>query len=116
MPDKRRPCGKGCIRCWQNRLKHANPHAKKYIIKNAIIVGNQISIWDVNGERTTDEPKWWINMKKRENQNSNPSILDKNQYKPKWQIRNERRIQQRMDEKLREIREIEQIPTDSNQE
>lgn len=28
MPDKnyKRGCGKSCLRCWQNKLKHANPH------------------------------------------------------------------------------------------
>src|SRR3989338_4523642 len=35
MPEKRyrRGCGAGCLRCWQNRLKHANPETKKYMKK-----------------------------------------------------------------------------------
>jgi GNAT superfamily N-acetyltransferase len=33
MPDKRyvRGCGSSCIRCWRNRLKHANPIANRVI-------------------------------------------------------------------------------------
>jgi len=36
MPDKRKVCGSGCLRCWQNRLKHANPETKKYMKKHGI--------------------------------------------------------------------------------
>ena len=32
MPDKiYKRCGSGCLRCWQNKLKHANKTCKKYI-------------------------------------------------------------------------------------
>lgn len=34
MPDKWRSCGKGCERCWRNRLIHANPTATRYVIKH----------------------------------------------------------------------------------
>ena len=34
MPDKRRKCGSGCSRCWQNALKHANPQAKAFMKKS----------------------------------------------------------------------------------
>ncbi len=31
MPEKRRRrCGRGCVRCWQNNLKHNNPTAKAH--------------------------------------------------------------------------------------
>jgi hypothetical protein len=35
MPDKNyKPgCGSGCVRCWRNKLKHANPQVKKYLKK-----------------------------------------------------------------------------------
>lgn len=33
MPDKRM-CGKTCIRCWRNKLKHGNPISKKWMKKN----------------------------------------------------------------------------------
>ncbi len=34
MPDKiYKRCGKDCVRCWRNKLKHANPESKKYIKK-----------------------------------------------------------------------------------
>ena len=38
MPDKRyaKGCGSSCLRCWQNRLKHANPTVKKYMKKHQI--------------------------------------------------------------------------------
>jgi hypothetical protein len=38
MPDKRyaRGCGSSCLRCWHNRLKHANPTVKKYMKKHNI--------------------------------------------------------------------------------
>lgn len=37
MPDKfPSKCGSTCIRCWRNRLKHANPQVKKFLIKNNI--------------------------------------------------------------------------------
>ena len=31
MPDRRRPCGKDCLRCWRNKLKHGCPKAKPEI-------------------------------------------------------------------------------------
>ena len=34
MPDKRRACGNGCLRCWQNKMKHGNPESKKWLAKN----------------------------------------------------------------------------------
>jgi hypothetical protein len=36
MPDKYyvKGCGPSCIRCWENRLKHANPEVKKYMKKH----------------------------------------------------------------------------------
>lgn len=38
MPDKNcKPgCGNTCLRCWRNKLKHANPQVKAYIKKNKI--------------------------------------------------------------------------------
>ena len=35
MPDKiyRKDCGKDCVRCWRNRLKHGNPESKRYLKK-----------------------------------------------------------------------------------
>lgn len=37
MPDKWNKCsGAGCLRCWRNKLKHANPIVKKYMKKNGI--------------------------------------------------------------------------------
>jgi len=33
MPDKRHTCGKLCIRCWRNRLKHGNKQAKAFMKK-----------------------------------------------------------------------------------
>lgn len=38
MPDKiyKRGCGTGCLRCWQNKLKHANPTVKKYMKKHEL--------------------------------------------------------------------------------
>lgn len=35
MPDKfyKKGCGTGCTRCWRNKLKHANPTAKKFLAK-----------------------------------------------------------------------------------
>ena len=32
MPERRyhRGCGKGCVRCWQNRLKHSNKVSKEH--------------------------------------------------------------------------------------
>lgn len=36
MPDKRTPCGKECVRCWQNRLRHGNKTAKQFIAKNSL--------------------------------------------------------------------------------
>lgn len=44
MPDKRQPCGSGCLRCWQNRLKHANPIAKRKLLAEKLT-------WSVEGER-----------------------------------------------------------------
>lgn len=41
MPDKNYlpNCGKGCIRCWKNKLKHANKLKKKQFPKQ--------NIWDI---------------------------------------------------------------------
>ena len=41
MPDKNYipNCGKGCVRCWKNKLKHANKLKKKQFPKQ--------NIWDV---------------------------------------------------------------------
>jgi hypothetical protein len=38
MPDKiyKKGCGSSCVGCWKNRLKHANPQAKKYMKKHNI--------------------------------------------------------------------------------
>ena len=37
MPDKiYARCDKGCLRCWKNKLKHANPTVKKYMKKHNI--------------------------------------------------------------------------------
>jgi hypothetical protein len=38
MPDKNcKPgCGNTCLRCWRNKLKHANPQAKAYMRKHKI--------------------------------------------------------------------------------
>ena len=51
MPDKRyvKGCGPGCLRCWQNRLKHGNPQAKAYVAKNPQLFNN-IDVWEINGE------------------------------------------------------------------
>ena len=34
MPDKRYKCGTGCLRCWENRLKHGCPQAQVYLKKH----------------------------------------------------------------------------------
>ena len=34
MPDKRYKCGTGCLRCWENRLKHGCPQAQAYLKKH----------------------------------------------------------------------------------
>ena len=36
MPDKhfKKGCGTTCIRCWRNKLKHANPQTKRWLAKN----------------------------------------------------------------------------------
>jgi len=36
MPDKRYVpgCGPSCLRCWQNRMQHANPEAKRFLKKH----------------------------------------------------------------------------------
>ena len=40
MPDKKNSrCGKGCIRCWKNKLKHGNKLKKKNFPKQ--------NIWDI---------------------------------------------------------------------
>ena len=38
MPDKnfKRGCGGKCIKCWKNKLNHANPEVKKYLKKHNI--------------------------------------------------------------------------------
>lgn len=36
MPDKRHPCGKSCIRCWRNKLKHGNKESKRLLKKMGI--------------------------------------------------------------------------------
>lgn len=37
MPDKIYKCGCGpnCVRCWRNRLKHANPTTKAYLKRHS---------------------------------------------------------------------------------
>jgi hypothetical protein len=43
MPDKNHKpgCGSGCVRCWRNKLKHANPQVKKFLKKvGATGIGN----------------------------------------------------------------------------
>lgn len=59
MPDKRdnKGCGPGCLRCWQNRLRHGNPQAKAYAAKNPQLF-NDIAIWEINGERKEVKGKY----------------------------------------------------------
>jgi hypothetical protein len=54
MPDKNyKPgCGKTCVRCWRNKLKHGSKQAKAYLTKNPA----DSPIWTVEapeGEKTT---------------------------------------------------------------
>lgn len=41
MPDKnyKTGCGKECVRCWRNKLKHANPETKKFLKKSQHTLG-----------------------------------------------------------------------------
>jgi hypothetical protein len=34
MPDKRRKDGEGCLRCWQNKMKHGCPQAQRWLKKH----------------------------------------------------------------------------------
>ena len=38
MPDKnhKKGCGNDCMRCWRNKLKHANPEAKRFLKKQVL--------------------------------------------------------------------------------
>ena len=53
MPDKRykKGCGPSCIGCWKNRLKHANPVAKRYLKKH------QFADWEIVGDGDEDPKK-----------------------------------------------------------
>ena len=34
MPDKRVRDGNGCLRCWQNKMKHGCPEAQRWLKKH----------------------------------------------------------------------------------
>lgn len=37
MPDKiYKKCGKSCVKCWYNRLKHGNRESKAYLKKHGV--------------------------------------------------------------------------------
>jgi hypothetical protein len=61
MPDKRKPCGKNCLRCWRNKLKHANPQSKAYLIKlNNKSNSNTEPINETDIESTNKADPWEI--------------------------------------------------------
>ena len=53
MPDKNyKPgCGKHCVQCWQNKLKHANPETKKFLKKINTPGADSIQNYVDNDER-----------------------------------------------------------------
>jgi len=59
MPDKncKKGCGTSCLRCWRNKLKHANPETKAYIKKHKIELG-------VEGSDDYDKAREEYNQKK----------------------------------------------------
>ena len=52
MPDKNHKCGSGCLRCWRNKLKHANPQVKSFIKKHNVEI---IVYGDDNDYKAMDE-------------------------------------------------------------
>lgn len=69
MPDNRyrSGCSNDCLRCWRNKLKHANPQAKKFIKKTTLQSAsdnNSDNVWIVTGERKKDHrpPRWQRNL------------------------------------------------------
>ena len=80
MPDKRyvKGCGPGCLRCWQNRLKHGNPQAKAYVAKNPQLF-NDIAIWEVNGERKEVKGKYRYRNRCKKNEQVQARYLTEGQ-------------------------------------
>ena len=58
----KRACGKTCLRCWHNKLKHTNKEAKKFLQKqkeaNAIESMQAIGNFDIVGERKQSLSRW----------------------------------------------------------
>jgi hypothetical protein len=67
MPDKQyvKGCGPKCLKCWRNRLKHANPTVKKYMKRHGISSINDAwlkSIDELNmsiKQNVIDQSKEW---------------------------------------------------------
>ena len=57
MPDKFTPCGSGCLRCWQNRLKHGNKESKAYLAKHPELMLAQKHAYEIMGKDTQTQRK-----------------------------------------------------------
>jgi hypothetical protein len=63
MPDKFTPCGSGCLRCWQNRLKHGNKESKAYLAKHPELMLAQKHAYEITGKETHTKAEFehlWI--------------------------------------------------------
>ena len=72
MPDKncKSGCGTTCLRCWRNKLKHANPQVKAYIKKHK-------SELFVNGSDNCDKAREEYNNKNFLREERSRKISDK---------------------------------------
>lgn len=72
MPDKncKLGCGNTCLRCWRNKLKHANPQIKAYIKKHKIELC-------VDGSDGYDKAREEYNNKKFRKEEQARKIYDK---------------------------------------
>ena len=65
MPDKIyvHGCGNHCLRCWRNRLKHANPQAKAYLKRFPTAKGFDQAVCQ-DGSQKCDLPLPIVQMRK----------------------------------------------------